>query len=62
MIPRRYITEWKKHAPWPNDGQVEQKLEDPDFGGDMYALLRPGIEYDQNAAYELIKTEIIEKI
>ncbi len=41
---------------------MEQKIEDPDFGGDTYALLRPGIEYDQQAAYELIKTEIIEKI
>jgi hypothetical protein len=26
MIPRRYIIEWKEHAPWPNDGQVEQDL------------------------------------
>lgn len=41
---------------------MEQKLEDPDFQGDIYALLRPGVEYDQNKAYELIKTELIEKI
>lgn len=26
MIPQRYITEWKTHAPWPNDAQVEQDL------------------------------------
>ncbi len=26
MIPRRYITQWKGHSPWPNDGQVEQDL------------------------------------
>lgn len=26
MIPRRYIEEWKKYAPWPNDAQVEQDL------------------------------------
>lgn len=41
---------------------MEEKLEDPDFGGDIFALLRPGIEYDQAVAYELVRTELIEKI
>ena len=41
---------------------MEKKLENPDFSGDIYALLRPGIEYDQAEAYELVRTEIIEKI
>lgn len=41
---------------------VENKLEDPGFEGDIYALLRPGVEYNQNKAYELIKAELIEKI
>lgn len=41
---------------------MEEKLQDPDFEGDIYGLLRPGVEYDQNNAYELIKTELIEKI
>lgn len=41
---------------------MEEKLEDPDFEGDIYALLRPGVQYDQSKAYELIKTELIEKI
>ena len=41
---------------------IEKKMQDPDFDGDIYGLLRPGIEYDQNKAYELIKTELIEKI
>ena len=41
---------------------MEEKLEDPDFSGDIYALLRPGIEYDQAQAYELVRTELIEKI
>ena len=41
---------------------MEEKLQDPDFEGDLYALLRPGVEYDQSKAYELIKTELIEKI
>lgn len=26
MIPRDYITEWRKHAPWVQDYQVEQDL------------------------------------
>ena len=41
---------------------MEQKKEDPACGGDIYALLRPGIKYDQQTAFELIRTEIIEKI
>ncbi len=41
---------------------MEEKLEDPDFQGDIFALLRPGVEYDQAEAYELIKTELIEKL
>lgn len=41
---------------------MEEKMQDPVFEGDMYSLLRPGIEYDQIKAYELIKTELIEKI
>ena len=41
---------------------MEEKLADPDFEGDIYALLRPAVTYDQNQAYELVKTELIEKI
>jgi len=41
---------------------MEEKLKDPDFQGDIYGLLRPGIEYDQTKAYELIKKELLEKI
>jgi predicted nucleotidyltransferase component of viral defense system len=41
---------------------MDEKIEDPDFGGDIYALLRPGIEYDQRAAFELVKKTLIEKI
>jgi predicted nucleotidyltransferase component of viral defense system len=26
MIPRAYITEWRRHAPWPRSAQVEQDL------------------------------------
>lgn len=41
---------------------MDEKLHDPDFEGDIYGLLRPGVKYDQTKAYELIKTELIEKI
>lgn len=41
---------------------MEEKLEDPDFSGDIYALLQPGINYHQATAYDLIKTELIDKI
>jgi len=41
---------------------MEKKLVDPDFKGDIYGLLRSGIEYDQDKAYEMIKKELIEKI
>ena len=41
---------------------MDEKIEDPDFGGDIYALLRPGVEYEQNAAYELVKERLIHKI
>jgi hypothetical protein len=41
---------------------MDEKIEDPDFGGDIYALLRPGIEYDQRKAYEIIKEHLISKV
>lgn len=41
---------------------MEEKLRDPDFEGDIYGLLRPGVLFDISKAYELIKTELIEKI
>ena len=41
---------------------MEKKIEDPDFIGDMNGLLRTGIEYDIKKAYELVKTNLLEKI
>jgi len=41
---------------------MEKKVEDADFIGDMNGLLRSGIAYDINEAYELVKKEILEKI
>ena len=41
---------------------MENKIEDADFMGDMNGLLRSGIAYDINEAYEFVKKEILEKI
>jgi predicted nucleotidyltransferase component of viral defense system len=41
---------------------IEEKMKDREFIGDTTALLRPAEKYDPQAAYELIKTELIEKI
>lgn len=41
---------------------MEKKIEDADFIGDMNGLLRSGIAYDINEAYEFVKKEILEKI
>ena len=41
---------------------IEQKENDPNFTGDMEALLRPGIKYDQEAAFEWLKKEIINRM
>lgn len=41
---------------------MEKKIEDADFRGDMTGLLRSGIKYNINEAYEFVKIEILEKI
>ncbi|MFO7789876.1 MAG: nucleotidyl transferase AbiEii/AbiGii toxin family protein [Bacteroidota bacterium] len=41
---------------------MDKKLKDPDFLGDIYGLLKPEVQYDQNNAYTLVKKELIEKI
>lgn len=41
---------------------IEEKENNPDFTGDMEALLRSGIEYNQEAAFKWLKNELIEKI
>lgn len=41
---------------------ADEKENGPDFTGDMEALLRSEIEYDQQKALDWLKKEIIEKI
>jgi len=39
-----------------------KKMSDDEFLGDVKGLLRPEIEYDHMAAYELVKTKILEQL
>ncbi|MEZ4721786.1 MAG: nucleotidyl transferase AbiEii/AbiGii toxin family protein [Flavobacteriales bacterium] len=41
---------------------IEAKERDRDFGGDMEALLRPQVAYDQRAAFEWLKTKLITRM
>lgn len=41
---------------------IEEKEQDPNFIGDMEALLRTGIEYNQEQAFDWLKRELINKI
>lgn len=41
---------------------IEAKENDPNFTGDIEGLLRPEIEYDQNAAFVWLKKELIARL
>lgn len=41
---------------------LDEKMNDPEFIGDIKALLRPEIEYDIHKAYSLVKETLIENI
>jgi len=41
---------------------VANKINDPEFIGDILGLLRPGIIYDNMEAFELIRKEILENL
>ncbi len=41
---------------------IEEKEDSTEFTGDMEALLRPEIKYNQSDAFKWLKTELIEKI
>jgi predicted nucleotidyltransferase component of viral defense system len=41
---------------------MEEKMKDKDFTGDINVILRPGVEYDNTNAYKFIKKEILEKL
>lgn len=41
---------------------IENKENDPNFTGDMEALLRPEIQYNQEEAFFWLKTQLLEKL
>jgi len=41
---------------------MEAKMNDPEFLGDITALLRPDVPYNAQEAYEIVKTRLIELI
>ena len=41
---------------------MEQKIEDDEFLGDMEMLLRPDEKYNAAEAWELVKSRLIEKL
>lgn len=41
---------------------MEQKIEDDEFSGDLSKLLRPNENYNPRAAWELVKRELTEKL
>ena len=40
---------------------MDEKIIDSEFTGDIFGLLRPGVQYDNKEAYEVVK-RIIEKL
>ena len=40
---------------------VEKKLRSNEFTGDVYSLLRPGISYDTDTAYDIVRKKLLEK-
>jgi len=41
---------------------MEAKMQDDEFIGDLAALIRPTEKYDQATAFDLVRTELLEKI
>lgn len=41
---------------------IEEKMDDPEFLGDIVALIRPDEKWNTQKAYQLVKTEILEKL
>lgn len=41
---------------------MEEKESDPAFTGDMEGIIRSGVEYDQTAAFEWLKTTLLTKL
>ncbi len=41
---------------------MDEKIKDKEFNSDIMALLRPGINYDNEKAYEVVRIKLLEKL
>jgi hypothetical protein len=41
---------------------MNEKMTDTEFGEDIRLVLKQGVEYDNEVAWELVKKELVEKI
>lgn len=59
-----YMKEEENKAPTAREFQLnlEEKIQDEEFKGDITALLRPEIEYDQDDAYQMIMNKVISRL
>lgn len=56
MIPEFAVNEWSTISPW------REKVQDADFLGDTESMLRFGDTFDPQAAYELVREKLIDKL
>jgi predicted nucleotidyltransferase component of viral defense system len=68
--PHKIIDAWKHYMKEEGNSvsqlefidNMEKKMTDKDFLGDMQGLLRPDVVYEIDSAYRFIKTELLEKL
>lgn len=61
---REYMSFSASHSPSSKifSSNLDEKMLEKDFNSDIQSVLRPGIEYDQQKACELVKKRLIDKI
>ncbi|MBR5404162.1 MAG: hypothetical protein IK113_08080 [Bacteroidales bacterium] len=60
----RYLRFVASHAPTYKEYvlNVDEKMQNPEFLGDTTGLLRPKLEYDPHAAWEIVRDELVVKL
>ena len=61
---RKYMSFDVDHPPTQKMfiANMEEKMQDMDFTGDINVILRPGVSYDNEVAYAFIKSELLENL
>lgn len=61
---REYMTFDVAHPPTQKMfiANTDEKIKDKDFTNDIHVILRPGIDYDNVAAYEFVRTGLLAKL